>query len=113
LCMNVLRLLPVILSFFLLAAHFFRAGHLVLTVLSLSILLLLFVKKSWVPRVIQTALVLAALEWLRSLFMLVQVRMEWGQPWQRLAVILGGVVLATLLSALVFRAKRLKSRYSG
>lgn len=111
--MNVLRLLPVILSFLLLAAHFFRAGYLALTVLSLSILLLLFVKKSWVPRVIQTALVLASLEWLRSLLMLVNVRIEWGQPWQRLALFLGAVALFTVLSALIFRAKSLKSRYSG
>ena len=111
--MNVLKLLPVILSFLLLGAHFFRAGHLALTVLSLSILLLLFVRKSWVPRLIQAALVLAALEWLRSLLMLVYLRIEWGEPWQRLAVILGGVVLFTLLSSLVFRAKSLKSHYSG
>jgi len=111
--MNVLKLLPVILSFLLLGAHFFRAGNLLLMGLSLSILLLLFMQKSWVPRVIQAALVLAALEWLRSLLMLVYQRLEWEEPWQRLALILGGVVLFTLLSALIFSAKSLKNRYSG
>lgn len=111
--MNALRLLPVVLSFLVLAAHFYRAGQQVLALACILILFLLFVKKSWVPYLLQATLVLGALEWLRSLMALVHIRMEWGQPWQRLAMILGGVALFTLLSALVFRAKGLKSRYSG
>ncbi len=109
--MNVLRLLPVFLSFLMLAAHFYRAGQQLLALVSILILFLLFVKKFWVPYLMQAALVLGALEWLRSLMMLVHIRMEWGQPWQRLAIILGGVALFTLLSALVFRAKALKNRF--
>ncbi len=110
--MNVLKLLMPVLSFLLLAAHFYRAGQQLLALASVLIILLLWVKKSWVPYLMQAALVLGALEWLLSLVMLVQYRIEWGMPWQRLAMILGGVVLFTLLSALVFRARSLKSRYS-
>jgi len=111
--MNALRLLAPILSFLVLAAHFYRAGQQALALACILILFLLFVKRSWIPYLMQAALVLGALEWLRSLMMLVHIRIEWGQPWQRLAFILGGVALFTLLSALVFRSKSLKSRYSG
>ena len=40
--MNFLRLLPVILSFLLLGAHFYRAGLLPLTLLCVAVLFLLF-----------------------------------------------------------------------
>ena len=109
--MNALRLLPVMISFALLAAHFFRAGFVVMAGISIIFPCLLLLKKTWVLRLVQAALFLGALEWLRSLYFLVQQRIEWGQPWLRLAVILGAVVLFTLLSALVFETKSLRKRY--
>ena len=109
--MNVLRLLPVILSFLLLAAHFYRAGQVILAGISLAIPFLLFLKERWVVGGIQIALVLGSLEWLRTLVGFAQQRIEFGQPWTRLAIILGGVALLTALSALVFRNKILRSRF--
>lgn len=111
--MNFIRLLPVILSFLLIAAHFFRAGQVYLAVSCLLILLLLIPKKTWVPRVFQVLLVVAALEWLRSLFMFVQMRIAFDAPWTRLAIILGTLALLTALSGLVFRGKALRGRYSS
>ena len=111
--MNVLKLLPVMISILLLAAHFFRAGNLVLTVICAASLVLLFIRKPWIPRLFQALLVLAALEWLRSLYMLAAMRIAWDQPWTRLAVILGAVALFTALSGLVFQNRRLRARYSG
>lgn len=102
---NGIRLVPVILSFLLLAAHFYRSGQVILSGLSLAILALLFLKESWVARFFQFALLLASLEWLRTLYFLAQIRIDAGQPWARLAIILGAVALFTALSALVFRAK--------
>ena len=110
--MNFLRLLPVFISFLLLAAHFVRAGQNFLAFVLLFLLLLLTLRKSWVPWVMQLALLLGAVEWLRTLVFVVQMRMEFGMPWTRLAIILGSVALFTAFSSLVFRSKALRKRYS-
>ena len=111
--MNVLRVLPVILSFLLLAAHFYRAGLVLLTVLCVALLLLLFLRQAWVPQLFQALLVLGALEWLRALYGFAAMRIAFGEPWTRLALILGAVALFTGLSGLVFRNRSLRDRYVG
>lgn len=109
--MNILKLLPVVLSFLLLGAHFYRAGLVPLTVLCVALLFLLFLKKRWVPRLFQILLFLGAFEWLRTLYVFAAMRIAWDQPWGRLALILGGVALLTALSALVFRNRKLRRYY--
>jgi ABC-type Na+ efflux pump permease subunit len=110
--MNFFRLLPVILSFLLLGAHFYRAGLTPMTYLCVAALGLLFLRQSWVPRLFQVLLVLGAIEWLRSLYFFVAMRIAWDQPWTRLAVILCTVALLTALSGLVFKNRKLKARYN-
>jgi len=110
--MNVLRLIPVILSFLLLSAHFYRSGQVVLSAICVAALFLLFIKKSWVPRLFQLLLVLGALEWLRTLYFIAAIRMSIEEPWTRLAIILGTVTLFTALSGLVFNNKAARARYS-
>lgn len=109
--MNVLRLLPVILAFGLLAAHFSRADMLPAVVVSLIIPFLLLIRKPWIARSIQILLLLGALEWIRSMFGYIQVRKEIGDDWGRLAIILLTVALLTACAGLVFRGKSLKKRY--
>jgi len=111
--MNVLKLLPVIFSFLLLAAHFYRAGEVVLAAISLALPFLLFLREIWPMRLIQAALLLGSLEWIRTLYVFAQQRIEFGQPWTRLAIILGSVALFTALSALVFKSQSLRRRYRG
>lgn len=111
--MKFLRLTPVILSLLLLGAHFYRAGLPVLSGFCAGALLLLFVRSAWIPRLFQLLLVLGALEWLRSLYFFAAMRIAFGEPWARLAMILGGVALFTALSALVFRSKNLRDYYIG
>ena len=55
------------LSAVLLAAHFYRADQLALAVASLALIALLAVPRRWAARAVQVALVLGALEWLRTL----------------------------------------------
>ena len=110
--MNFLRLLPVILSFIILAAHFMHAGQMYLVYLMLVLPFLLFIKKSWVPWLFQAVLLLGAAEWLRTLYFMTLVRLEYGEPWIRMAVILGAVALFTALSSLMFWNKKLGARYS-
>lgn len=109
--MNIIRLLPVILSFGLLAAHFSRSGLFPLVILSIIIPLLLFFKKRWVPRIIQVLLIIGGAEWIRAMFGYIDLRIAIGEDWGRLAVILISVALLTACSALVFTGKSLKLRY--
>ncbi|MGD8358561.1 MAG: hypothetical protein PVG42_10940 [Lysobacterales bacterium] len=111
--MNVIRVLPVILSFLLLAAHFYRAGQVAVALLCVAAPLLLFLRKPWVPMLFQALLVLGALEWLRALYGFAQMRIAFGEPWTRLAVILGAVALFTALSGLSFRHRKLRTFYQG
>lgn len=109
--MNSLRLFPVILSFWLLAAHFYRAELTVLVAICAFFPLLLLVRNRWVPRLFQGLLVVGALEWLRTLYELASMRAGFDQPWGRLALILGAVALFTALSGWVFNSGALRLRY--
>jgi hypothetical protein len=107
------RLLPAVLALLVLAAHFYRAGLVFLVPVSLGLVLLMAVRFAWVPRVITVALVLAALEWLRTLFVLADARLEAGQPWLRLAVILGSVLVLTLAAVWPLRSAAVRRWYGG
>jgi hypothetical protein len=109
--MNVLRLIPVVLSCVLLAAHYLRAGSVVVVVLCLAVPALLFVKRPWVPRVMQAVLVFSAVEWLLTAYEIASVRMAMGVPWTKAAVILGVVAAWSLGSALLFETRALRKRY--
>jgi hypothetical protein len=109
--MNLVRLLPVLLSFGLLAAHFSRANLLPLVIISLALPFLLFIRKAWVARSIQVLLVLGAAEWIRAMFGYIEIRKSMGDDWGRLAIILVTVALLTACAGLVFRGKSLKLRY--
>ena len=110
--MTFVRLPPVILSSLLLGAHFFRAGLTFLAVLIVLFPVLLLVKRACVARLAQLVLVLGGIEWVRTLIIFVAARREMGQPWTRLAVILGTVALFTIGSGLLFSLSgALRKRY--
>ena len=106
-----LALTPIILSFLLLAAHFFRAGQLVLVAVALLLPLLLLVRKPWAARVMQAALLLGAIEWARTIMIFSLARLAAGQPYLRMVLILGAVALCTAGSALLFKTPALRNRY--
>ena len=109
--MTFVLLIPGILSLLMLAAHFFRAGWMVLVGISLGAIVLLFVRRSWSMRIVQVLLFLGALEWLRSMSLFVGERAADGLPWTRLAVILGSVASFTAFSAILFETRRLRNCY--
>lgn len=106
-----LLFVPVVLSLVVLAAHFMRYGNSIFTIGTLGLVALLFLRKPWVARLVQVALVLGALEWLRTLMSLVQMRAALDEPYTRMAIILAVVVVITLASALLFQTKTLGSIY--
>lgn len=101
--MRYLRLLPVIISALLLAAHFLRAGLLGLAFVSLAFPLLLLFRLRWVTRIVQLILVLGALEWLRTSLSLIDERRSSGQEWAAAAIILLFVAVFTAISAFTIR----------
>ncbi|CAG4885273.1 conserved protein of unknown function [Georgfuchsia toluolica] len=109
--MTGLLFLPVVLSLIVLGAHFLREGNLIMVAVALVIIGLVFVRRRWAAYTVQTALLLGAAEWVRTLVERVAARFEAGQPVLRLVLILGGVALVTALSTLVFRTARLKRWY--
>ena len=104
-------LTPVAVAFAVLAAHFYRAGRLDLAVGAVALIALVLVPRPWAARVLQVGLVAGALEWLHTLASLVALRQSQGEPYVRLALILGVVALLTALTALVFRDRRVRARF--
>jgi hypothetical protein len=107
-----LLLVPVVLSLLLLGAHFLRAGNLLVVLLVLVLVALVGVRRRWVARVLPAALVLGAVEWIRTTVQYVAERSSEGEPYVRLIVILGSVSLFTALSALAFVSAQLQGWYS-
>jgi len=108
--LTALLLLPA-LALGLLGAHFYRAANGPLVGLCVVLVVLLAWPRAWVARLVQVALALGALEWLWTASWLIQQRLALGQPWLRLAIILGAVAVFTAASALVFRSATLRARY--
>ncbi len=106
-----LKILPVILCFLLLAAHFGRAQIFILQYISILIPFLLFWKTKIAAFIIQACLLLAGIEWIRTAVYYARIRIEDGEPWLRLAIILGSVAALNFATILVFRTKSMKARY--
>ncbi|MGF1731416.1 hypothetical protein [Photobacterium kasasachensis] len=104
-------LLPVVLSFWLLAAHFLRMGNLYVFAALVSFPLLLVVKSAFVARLMQVSLVVASLTWMQITYQMLMTRMMMGDDWQRMTIIMGVVICFTLLSSCLFLHARLERHY--
>ncbi len=102
---------PVVLSILVLGAHFLRFGNWIGVFAALLLIVLLFLRRPWVARLMQAVLVLGALEWLRTAYELGHIRALHGQPYGRMLVILGIVAAVTFCSALLFQSKTLRKIY--
>lgn len=98
--MRHLLIVPIVLSGLTLGAHLLRAGHPFLMLVAAALPFLLVPRSVAALRLLQGLLLIGACEWLRALAEIREMRRALGQPWQRMAVILGAVALVTALSAL-------------
>ncbi len=110
--MTALLLLPVILSILVLAAHFLRDGNYFAVLGLLALVPLLAVRRRWVAGVARCTLWLGTGVWLYSILRFTSERLRLGEPWIRMAVILGGVALFTALSSIVFSSPRLRAWFA-
>ncbi len=111
--MTGLLLTPIVLSLVVLAAHFSRHDVPILPWVCLALPLLLFIRRQWVARLLQLVLVAGALEWVRTTVVLTARRIDGGEPWVRMAVILVVVTLVTAGSVVLFETERLRKFLSG
>lgn len=102
-----------VFSSVLLAAHFSRVDLKGVALPCLLLPLILLIKKYWVLRAFQLYLMLGTGIWVQRTLALRAMRIEAGEPWLNLVLILGGVALFTLISALIMEKKRFKARYAG
>lgn len=109
--MNFLRLLPVIMSLLLLAAHYYRAGFVPLVAVTGAGVLILLVRRPWAVGIVRTLLIIGGIEWTRTTVELVRMRQSVAMPWLRLSLILGGVTVFTVAAMFVFRFAPLRRRY--
>ena len=109
--MTLIYLMAPALSILLLIGHFLRGDNFLAALFSLFVFFVLFVRRSWAARTLQVYLLLGSMEWGRTAVSLIADRVESGEPFIRLAIILGGVFLLTVCSLLVFRTAMTKTYF--
>ncbi|MBF0502925.1 MAG: hypothetical protein HQM09_22510 [Candidatus Riflebacteria bacterium] len=102
---------PIVVSCWLIAAHFLRDGNFFLVLACFFAPGLLLFEERWAARTLQIGLFLASFEWIHTLIDLVMMRMMDQQPFIRLALILGTVAAWTFGSALLFQLPVMKKRF--
>ena len=100
-----------ILGLVILAAHFLRFGDTGLAVSIVAIAGLCFTRFAWARLVCAVVLFLGSFLWVKTGIDFVQIRMAVGQPWIRLAVIMGSVCAFSLLGAWILSLQRSAARF--
>ena len=93
------RGVPAALASLLLAAHFFRGAHSGAAALCVVAAGLSFVRRPWIAAGLRLGLVAGSVLWVLTAWRIAQSRMEAGNPYVRMLVILGAVAAFTAWSA--------------
>jgi hypothetical protein len=109
----IVRLVPVVIAFLLLAAHFLRGGSLGLALACVLVPLLLLIRRRWSPIVVQVLAYVGATVWLYTLIELAQARMMMHRPWGTAVIILGAVTLFTIFAGWLLNSPAVQARYSS
>jgi hypothetical protein len=105
------RLIPLILSALLLAAHFLRSFDIIPMLFCILAPFLLLIKKRWVLYILQSLTVVSALVWMYTLYGIIQERTFEGRSWTASAIILGVVAAFTLFSGWLLNSPKVKDNY--
>lgn len=96
----------------IMAAHFLRMGSLpgVLVCLALPIVTVL-TRARWALRSLQALLVIGSVSWIATALRIGAQRRAAGEPWMRMAIILGAVSALTALAAALLSRRSVLERY--
>ena len=111
--MTLLLLLPAVLAALLMGAHVMRFQGLLAAVGFAGLPLLLLWRRRWVPMALQGMALAGAATWLWIAARFAQERLARGEPWTRMAIILGAVAAVNLLAAICLRTPRVSRWYAG
>jgi hypothetical protein len=106
-----LLMLPTVISFWVLGAHYLREGNWVMVGACVVMPGLLLMRQRWVVRALQFLLVLGCVEWVLTARELMGERMARQEPFLRMILILGGVGVFCLIAAGLLETGRVKKRY--
>ncbi len=106
------NILPIIICSLLMAARLGRANMSILQIIGIVIPFLLIWRSRISARAVQLFLVLFGLEWIRIIIYYAHIRMENGEDWFRLALILGVVAIFNFATVMVLRSDSMKERYN-
>lgn len=105
------RMMPVVLSSWVFAAHFLRMGAMLPVALFVLSPLLLVIRHRVIPRLMSGLLLVMAAGWLVVTYDMVMMRLMLGQDWLRMAAIMTGVVCFTLASMCCFQTANAQQFY--
>lgn len=108
----ILRVLLIIISAILLAAHFLRFGNLLLTAVCLLVPALFLIRRAWSLWLLQGFTYLGAVIWLFTLVQLVIERVAMGRSYGVAVAILGTVTLFTIVSGVLLNSEVMQRRYA-
>jgi hypothetical protein len=97
----------------LIAAHFLRVGNMIGVALCLAAPLLFLVRQLWSLLLLQGLAYVAAAIWLVTAWQVAAMRLSFGQPWLRAALILVVVAAISGLAGGLLRGRSLQMRYRG
>jgi len=109
--MTALYLTPVVISCFLMSAHFLRIGMTLPATLLLAAPLLLFVRRPWVRWFFTILLLVCGVLWILIAWSLAGARVGQGLPSLRLLIILGTVVALNFLGSWLMNRPVIRERY--
>ncbi len=103
----IIRIILIALSWLLLAAHFSRADSNILAILCLLLPFALLIKKQWAHLSLSFITIASSLVWITTTWQIIQQRIELGESWTRMAIILITVAAFNILAGiLLLKAKR-------
>lgn len=103
--MKFFKIILTVLNFVVLAAHFFRGGHVLFAVVSIGLPFFLLLQNETTQKILRIASYITAGFWLETMLALVEKRVELGQPWIRMACILSFVALLNIVVGLLHEKK--------
>ncbi|RKZ07683.1 hypothetical protein DRQ25_10975 [Candidatus Fermentibacteria bacterium] len=98
---NILRIVMTIIALLLAGAHYGRAGDTILKYLFVALPLLLLIRKKWSDMILAVSISITVPVWIHTTLNIIAVRKAAEIPWLRMAIILGGVALFSLIAAFI------------
>jgi hypothetical protein len=91
------------LAYLLLAAHFMRSGTFPMVLMAMGFPALLFLRRTAARVAVQVGLLFCAGVWLLTALTLATARLRMGQPWLRMALILGAVAALSVVAGVLLQ----------